>query len=630
MAKKEPKLTNHQQQIADAKELDRLHKAQPALLKSISGIWESINKSISKSVDASGNLVKEEKAFVDLSRKVLGNTKDLHKEVVDWAGISEKITEAYQKGDDVLVDQYKHLQKIQGSQKRYNNLVNAGANSLSKMVGSIDSTIRSLPLIGDFIADSINFDDMSKNMTSTFREGASLWKEGLYQGTVEGITSGIAEETKLGSNLIGASAIKGISGFTIDHTDLDIMKAHNKGSKSYQQAEKRHAAKIITKFKAMSTAGKLAMGAVAGLAAGMALALKTMIGFAQETGLSYRQIENIGGSLFINKKYVTAMAEEFGTINDVNAKTAWQLKKQEFFYGIQSEQAVKILRLQTAISGKSNEQLINLQKEVAIAARLAGVLPAKLFEDIANSTEIFAKFAKDGGKELMMAAVHAKTLGLNLGVADQIAEHLLNIEGSINAQFEASAVIGRELNFDKARQLALTGQLGPMLDEVKRQVGGELEFNKMNVVQRDLLSKAIGTDITNLAKLTTEQEKAQKVAAKNTSSFSSIAGMAGALIAGILAMTFGAPIMGALAAMAGVGAIAGFTGGAILPQFATLPQGMGVDIRRGQAIADPGETIVHTTDMNSNMNETNRLLGELIKRTDRGQTKIYRSIEDMG
>jgi hypothetical protein len=107
-------------------------------------------------------------------------------------------------------------------------------------------------------------------------------------------------------------------------------------------------------------------------------------------------------------------------------------------------------------------------------------------------------------------------------------------------------------------------------------------------------------------------------------------GMIGAVLGLALLMVPGIGWGAGLAALTALTAGGGLLGGATLPQFATLPQGMGVDIRRGQAIADPGETIVHTTDMNSNMNETNRLLGELIKRTDRGQTKIYRSIEDMG
>ena len=55
------------------------------------------------------------------------------------------------------------MQQIQNYQKRYNNVVNAGANSIQKMVSSLESTIRGLPIIGDFIADAISFDDIKNS-----------------------------------------------------------------------------------------------------------------------------------------------------------------------------------------------------------------------------------------------------------------------------------------------------------------------------------------------------------------------------------------------------------------------------------------------------------------------------------
>ena len=56
-----------------------------------------------------------------------------------------------------------------------------------------------------------------------------------------------------------------------------------------------------------------------------------------------------------------------------------------------SDQAVKILRIQTAISDQTSSQLIDIQTMVADAARLKGVLPAKVFEDMGGKVEYFGK-----------------------------------------------------------------------------------------------------------------------------------------------------------------------------------------------------------------------------------------------
>ena len=121
--------------------------------------------------------------------------------------------------------------------------------------------------------------------------------------------------------------------------------------------------------------------------------------------------------------------------------------------------------------------------------------------DLAESTETFAKFASDGGDELARAAIEARKLGLNLGTVDKIAESLLDFESSIEAQLEAQVLLGRSLNLDRARQLALSGDLEGVLAEVKNQVGGAAEFAKLDVIQRKALAASVGLEVSELSKL---------------------------------------------------------------------------------------------------------------------------------
>jgi len=82
------------QQIDDAKELKKLLQDQPRLLRSISGLWESINKSVQLSESSSKKIASSNKDFLDISKQVLSNTKDIHKETVDWKDINEEILKA--------------------------------------------------------------------------------------------------------------------------------------------------------------------------------------------------------------------------------------------------------------------------------------------------------------------------------------------------------------------------------------------------------------------------------------------------------------------------------------------------------------------------------------------------------
>ena len=656
-----------EQQKLDAKNLKKLLEEQPRLLRGISGLWDGIRTSIIDSDSHVEHLSKGSKDFLGISKKVLSNTKEIHKETVDWADISEQILAAQDAGNYHLADQFKQYKKIQQGQKRYNNLVNAGANSISKMVGNLDSGIRNIPFIGDFLSDAINFDDMSKEFTGSFREAAAVggpageaissgMRDNVSQGVVEGLSSGFAEEGKWGTRIVkwfkksgeaaaAASMHKGKPGFTIDHTDLDIMKAHNTESQSYQSAAKRFGVENLSRKQAIEkmekgSVRKLSAMRVAAVGLGLAMikVATTMASFAFETGLALRQMWDLSPALLINRKYVEAMAEEFGTINDVNRTIAWQLKKQQWTYGIQADQAVKILRIQTAISDKTSSQLIDIQNMVADAARLAGVLPAKVFEDIAQNMEFFAKYAVEGGKAVMDTAVEAKKLGLNLGVVDQITTHLLDIEGSINAQFEASAVLGREINVDRARQLALTGQHTLLLEEIIKQVGTEAQFNSYNVVQRDILSKAIGTDVQSLAKLVTTQKESSKAAEKVQSQYRNLAviigGVVGLIAGALIGSGFGAGVGLSMLTGAGIGTISGMAIGAgigmNLPKFHTMPQGTGVQITKGDAAITAGETTYKSVDVNKGQNELIAAITNLTKTVESGQGKTNRILSELG
>ena len=64
-------------------------------------------------------------------------------------------------------------------------------------------------------------------------------------------------------------------------------------------------------------------------------------------------------------------------------------------------------------------------------------------------------------------------------------------------------MIGKQLNFNKARQLALEGDIAGAAKDVVSQIGGAAELNKMNVLQRRALAESIGVSTDELSRLAT-------------------------------------------------------------------------------------------------------------------------------
>ena len=153
-----------------------------------------------------------------------------------------------------------------------------------------------------------------------------------------------------------------------------------------------------------------------------------------------------------------------------------------------------------SISGASRDVLLNQIRTNAAMIEAAGVAPSLVMKDIAQNAEFFASFAKDGGKNLIGAGTAARKLGLSMSTVKGVTESLLEFETSIESSMEASLLLGRQINTDKARQLAFTGDQEGLMKEIQRLAGGEAEFAKSTYIQRQSLAKALGMSVEELAR----------------------------------------------------------------------------------------------------------------------------------
>tara|TARA_B100000686_G_scaffold244708_1_gene253818 strand:- start:183 stop:1403 length:1221 start_codon:yes stop_codon:yes gene_type:complete len=169
--------------------------------------------------------------------------------------------------------------------------------------------------------------------------------------------------------------------------------------------------------------------------------------------------------------------------------------------GQTAEELSSTLSLMESISGASRDVLLNQIRTNAAMIEAAGVAPSLVMKDIATNAEFFASFAKDGGQNLIGAGVAARKLGLSMDAVKGITESLLDFETSIEGQLEASLLLGRQINLDKARQLAFTGDQEGMMREILKQVGGEAEFTRMTYLQRQSLAKSVGVSVEQLSRL---------------------------------------------------------------------------------------------------------------------------------
>lgn len=119
----------------------------------------------------------------------------------------------------------------------------------------------------------------------------------------------------------------------------------------------------------------------------------------------------------------------------------------------------------------------------------------------ANASDSIKLSVGNSDKALAKAAASATRLGLSLQEVDNIAASLVDFESSISNELEAELLIGKDLNLEKARELALSNDLAGVGDEIFKNSADAAEFGKMNRIQQEAYAKSLGLTRDQMGKI---------------------------------------------------------------------------------------------------------------------------------
>ncbi len=241
------------------------------------------------------------------------------------------------------------------------------------------------------------------------------------------------------------------------------------------------------------------------------------------------QIEAIrlGGSIQDVASITNTLASNFGMSLEEASKLSGKVFDTSKAIGLSADEGANLFGALTQVANLSAEQAESLAEGAFQLARQRGVAPSAVLRDIAGSAEEIALFTKGGGDNIAEAAVQARSLGLSLSQTTKIAEGLLDFENSITKEVEASLLIGRQLNLQKAREAALSGDIAGAMEEVVKQVGSEQDFLNLNLIQRKALADSIGVSVNEMAKLVGQSDKLSLSGAMAAGNFGDLLGEEG-------------------------------------------------------------------------------------------------------
>jgi hypothetical protein len=222
---------------------------------------------------------------------------------------------------------------------------------------------------------------------------------------------------------------------------------------------------------------------------------------AQRLGMGMKDVADVTKELTTN----------FGFTNLEAANLSGKILDTSKALGLSNQEGAKLFGTLINIGGLSAETAEQFSESAAQLARANGAAPTVVLKDLADSSETIAKFTGMTPDNLAKAAIQANKLGLSLKDIGGVAEGLLDFQNSLNKEIEASILLGRDVNLTKARQLALDNDLEGVAIEITKQVGGETEFNKLNLIQRKALAESLNLSVEQLSKVVTNQNKVKSI-----------------------------------------------------------------------------------------------------------------------
>ena len=268
---------------------------------------------------------------------------------------------------------------------------------------------------------------------------------------------------------------------------------------------------IIAIVVALIAAFKKMAGAAADFRKEMGMSGKHMKDLENNINKAAGNLAQFGVSLEDAYEIGKSLSDSMGGVNNVSSELIEKVGIMGKGLGISGSEAADLYNEFEKITGSTEGATENLLMGVKALSQQAGVAPGKVMKDIADNAEFAAKYMKDGGENIAEAAVAAAKLGMTLSEVAEITEHLTDFESSIKSEMQASVLLGRQVNMQAARQLALEGDIAGMMKEITKQVGSQAEWEKMNFVQREAMAKAVGLTVSDMGKMISKQENLSKL-----------------------------------------------------------------------------------------------------------------------
>jgi hypothetical protein len=214
------------------------------------------------------------------------------------------------------------------------------------------------------------------------------------------------------------------------------------------------------------------------------------------------------------QKSMAAIGKTFNYINVLDKSIVKDIAMMSKQMGISEESSAKFLKAIGGVKGESGIANKNMLSFAGSTAKAYGIGLDEIMTDVANASDDVRMYAGKTADELIIGAAQARQMGTTLDNMAKSSRSLLNFETSIQAELKASALIGKNINFNEARRLAFQGKTVEanklILDQAKK-----IKFNQLNPIAQEAFAVAAGKSVKELQDMLESENRMKSALTSN-------------------------------------------------------------------------------------------------------------------
>ncbi len=239
---------------------------------------------------------------------------------------------------------------------------------------------------------------------------------------------------------------------------------------------------------------------------------KRVFAIQEQFGLAKGEAAKVAGQLtLVNMKMklwgisseqvassMEALANTFGEVSPAMVRFAGDMALVARNSGITADNAAEMISLFQAIHGVTKEVALDMITSTKEMAALTGLSPGVILKEMAENADLFASHIGKSEQHLIAAVAQAKKLGMEFNSLTEFGDSLMDITERINKEQMLSAILGRQVNLQRAAMLQAQGDEVGFMNELSNQLQG---IGELTAQQRRLFTAELGIATADVMKL---------------------------------------------------------------------------------------------------------------------------------